>query len=109
MTIDIAEIRAAAEAAPKGAWRYEPCTQNVWSGNVHMVASIRGWGYFQYLPNGEAVQDATGVHIATASPATVLAMCDEIESLRNGMFNIANQSTEPAIKDFAKSYLEAKT
>lgn len=82
MTIDIAEIRAAAEAAPKGAWRYEPCTQNVWSGNVHMVASIRGWGYFQYLPNGEALQDATGVHIATANPATVLAMCDEIERLR---------------------------
>lgn len=32
----------------------------------------------------------------------------EVESLRNGMFNIANQSTEPAIQEFARSYLGDK-
>lgn len=32
----------------------------------------------------------------------------EVESLRNGMFNIANQSTEPAIQEFARSYLRYK-
>lgn len=32
----------------------------------------------------------------------------EVERLRNGMFNIANQSTEPAIQEFARSYLGDK-
>ena len=77
--IDIDKIEAAAKAAPYEAeWRYEPTGQTVWAGNVYMVADIRGWGHLQYLPNGEALQDATGVHIATASPATVLEMVSMI-------------------------------
>ena len=42
-------------------------------------------------------------------PNTIVTQAaDEVESLLNGMYNIANQSTEPAIKEFARSYLEAK-
>lgn len=79
--IDLKAIRAAAEAAPYEApWRYEPTGQTVWAGNTYVVADIRGWGYLQYLPNGEALQDATGVFIATANPATILAMLDRLEA-----------------------------
>ena len=42
-------------------------------------------------------------------PNTIVTQAaDEVESLRNGMYNIANQSTEPAIQDFAQSYLGEK-
>lgn len=80
--IDIKAIRAVAAAAPKDVWRYEPKGQTVWAGTTYMVADIRGWGHLKYLPTGAEIQDATGVHIATANPATVLALCDEIERLR---------------------------
>lgn len=82
MTIDIKAIRAAAEAAPQDSWRYESYGQTVWANDTYMVADIRGWGYLQQRPNGAEIQDATGVHIATANPATVIALCDEIERLR---------------------------
>lgn len=73
--IDIDKIEEAARVAPYEAeWRYEPTGQTVWAGNTYMVADIRGWGHLQHLPNGEALQDATGVHIATANPSTVLEM-----------------------------------
>ncbi len=77
--IDIDKIEAAAKAAPYEApWRYEPTGQTVWAGNVYMVADIRGWGHLQHLPNGEALQDATGVHIATSNPTAVLEMVSMI-------------------------------
>ena len=79
--IDIKAIREAAEAAPQDVWRYEPIGQAVCAGKTYMVAAIRG-GHLKYLPNGEALQDATGIHIATANPSTVLVLCDEIERLR---------------------------
>jgi hypothetical protein len=75
--IDLNQIEAAAKAAPEGEWRYEPTGQTVWGSNKYMkymVADIRGWGHLQYLPNGAELQDATGVHIATANPATVLEL-----------------------------------
>lgn len=88
MTPDIKAIRAAAEAAPtEGMWRYEPNGQTVWCDNTYMVADIRGWGHLQYLPNGKALQDATGVHIATANPSTVIALCDEVERLQHANGN----------------------
>lgn len=80
--IDIKAIKAAAEAAPQDAWRYESYGQTVWADDTYMVADIRGWGYLQQRPNGADIQDATGIHIATANPATVLEMCEEIEQLR---------------------------
>jgi len=52
--------------------------------------------------------DETGFASVLTNNDTVIALCDEIESLRNGMYNIANQSTEPAIQDFAQSYLGEK-
>ena len=77
--IYIDKIEAAAKAAPYEApWRYEPTGQTVWAGNTYMVADIRGWGHLQYMLNGEKLQDATGVHIATANPATVLEMVSMI-------------------------------
>lgn len=91
-------------------------------------------------PDIKAIREAnTGTDCsANIHPATVIALCDEVErlqhangnplamlgvdqlrdenkelrqeveSLRNGMFNIANQSTEPAIQEFARSYLGDK-
>jgi hypothetical protein len=77
--IDLNKIEAAAKAAPyETPWRYEPTGQTVWAGNTYMVADIRGWGHLQYLPNGDALQDATGVHIATSNPYAVLEMVSMI-------------------------------
>ena len=84
--IDLKAIRAAAEAALYEApWRYEPTGQSVWAGNTYMVADIRGWGHLQYLPNGEALQDATGVFIATANPAAILELLDRLEAAEKAL------------------------
>ena len=92
MTIDLKAIRAAAEAAPYEApWRYEPIRQTVWAGNTYMVADIRGWGHLQYLPNGKALQDATGVFIATANPAAILELLDRLEAAEKAL-------AEPAVE-----------
>lgn len=95
--IDIKAIRAAAEAAPQDSWRYESYGQTVWADDTYMVADIRGWGYLQQRPNGAEIQDATGVHIATANPATVLALCDEIERLRKEVERLQAAASDPQL------------
>ena len=88
----IANLQKLAEEVHSQNWRYEPHGQTVWGHGVggcdmasseYMVADIRGWGHLQYHSNGAELQDATGKFIAAADPATVLALIDEINKLRD--------------------------
>lgn len=50
-------------------WFYDPRGQYIWMGepsDAKMIADVRGWGWLQYLPNGEKLQDVNGELIAEA-------------------------------------------
>ena len=38
----------------------------IYDSDSNMITQIRGWGRLQYLPNGEAKQDAIGEFVADA-------------------------------------------
>ena len=63
----------------------------IWSGersDAHLIAEVRGWGWIQYLPNPEQIQDANRDLIAAApelyealeSFGLVWGECEECES-----------------------------
>lgn len=88
MTPDIKAIRAAAEAATPGEWiemdgsRFDPevviTTKHRHDRSMHEICGLEV-GF-----SGEIgiEQKANAKHIATANPATVIALCDEVERLR---------------------------
>jgi hypothetical protein len=48
-------------------WVYCPKRQTVRTAKEHQpIADVRGWGWLQYQPNGEAIQDLNGYLIAAA-------------------------------------------
>lgn len=82
MTIDIAKIRAVAEAATQGRFHigFDNLITDGINGNkvpvTHICSSVNG----AVLTYVRSSSDAA--FIATANTATVIAMCDEIERLR---------------------------
>ena len=102
MTIEIAKIRAAAEAATPGPWdvvgkdRYVDIRFGGASANEVIVK----WVGFEACDLSTRRTRANAKFIAAANPATVIAMCDEIERLRadtarldwleNNLFNREN-------------------
>ena len=75
MTVDTAAIRALAEAATQGPWHHVPRPLAVLDG----VNRVRAEG-------GRAIYEGTSYHdaafIAATDPDAVLAMCDELDRLR---------------------------
>jgi len=41
--------------------------------DAHMIAEVRGWGWIQYLPNPEQIQDANA-HLIAAAPELYKAL-----------------------------------
>lgn len=83
------ELERLARAATPGPWEYEDMSQSVYGNSVggcrlemsmHLVADIRGWGHYRYLPNGQEIQDATGNFIAAANPAAILALIERVRT-----------------------------
>ena len=85
--IDIKAIKAAAEAATKGEWSWQegtPLVTKLWNGAEHSIAAV-DWRTLAWHEDGNCAGRESGAnakHIATANPATVIALCDEIERLR---------------------------
>ena len=85
--IDIKAIKAAAEAATKGEWSWQegtPLVTKLWNGAEHSIAAV-DWRTLAWHEDGNCAGRESGAnakHIATANPATVSAMCDEIERLQ---------------------------
>lgn len=73
--IDIKAIKQAAEAATQGNWW-------VTAQGKHVVAANEGRVCVAPEHMARWNWDANATHIAKANPATVLALCDEIERLR---------------------------
>jgi len=66
-----------------GPWEYEPRGQMIVTDHGQkMIADIRGWGWIQYLPEGEKIQDANGYLIA-ATPELYEFIKDYIEAWEN--------------------------
>ncbi|CAI3803794.1 hypothetical protein GLGCALEP_03457 [Pseudomonas sp. MM221] len=80
MTIDKDKLRALAEAATQGEWKFDGGTVNDWRDGEYSM---------EWMANGEDCEDGTnanwradGEYIAAASPATILALLAEIERLK---------------------------
>ena len=91
--IDIKAIRAAAETATPGRWRVTAQGKHVVSVNNGRICTspehMTNWNW-----------GANSNHIAIASPATVIALCDEIERLRKdaGRYQFARQGNRFTVK-----------
>ena len=70
MTIDTKSIRAAAEAATPGPWEYR---QLEWGNYVTADGQTS-------VCQGALSNTASMIHIATANPATILALLDRLEA-----------------------------
>ena len=106
--IDTAEIRAAAKAATGGEW----ATTRYLNGCYHEGGARDGWMVEgpTHVPDYEhpMLCEADATHTATANPATVLALLDEIESLKRLndelIFerDVANTTRRMLIKELAQ-------
>jgi len=66
-------------------WEYEPHGQMIMTDNGQkMIADIRGWGWIQYLPEGEKIQDANGYLIA-AAPDMYMVLEEVFDEVENYM------------------------
>jgi len=101
--IDLAPLRKAAEAATQylasGHWRADDYGKvQIWGDGLKdgdtLVADVRGWGYLTGGGHGALSLDSVtaiqaqydiACHIAAANPATVLALIDEVERLREAV------------------------
>ena len=77
MNLDIKAIREAAEKATPGEWLAAD-NGHIYSAALNLLAVA------QHCRD----KDANAKHIATANPATVSAMCDEVERLREVLQHI---------------------
>lgn len=111
--IDIKAIRAAAEAATPGPWRIDTSPDVGLANHVGISAERHGLlAQVVWKMNDEPRSprcESTAQFIATANPATVLALCDEIERLQTLCNNQADELTKahrelygPSIADMVK-------
>ena len=84
MTTDITELaqslKAAAEKATPGRWEYYPGNTSI---EYNVDSMDEDQGSIVYVDSGDFTQkqtDLNGAFIASANPATVLALLDELEA-----------------------------
>ena len=73
--IDIKAIKAAAEAANQTKWQ-------AYHDHGWLVVGSDDETVYVKVSKGSSAASPDATHIATANPATVIALCDEIERLR---------------------------
>ena len=82
------------------AWVYDEKGQTIWLGDPsagNKIADVRGWGWLQYLPNGDRLQDMNGELMAEAgtvhretgmTPRELAHLVQELSSALRGMMEV---------------------
>lgn len=78
----------------------------IWAGeskDAHMIAEVRGWGWIQYLPNPEQIQDANRDLIA-AAPELYGAL-DELTRMVESLLRVSGNPESGSFGGKAKAAL----